>query len=201
LRAFAPTASGSTWSDRLSLLTQLFAAIGGRRDETTERASPALPPDAPSGLAAVAGASVLLAEDHDINALLARAMLEKSGARVVWVKNGADAVAKARAELAESRGKGFDFILMDIHMSDMDGIEAARRILALYPEGARPVEARPAIVALTADAYAEDRASYLDAGLDDYLAKPFEKTDLAALFARWYRPRPKADGEVGLGAA
>jgi len=49
-------------------------------------------------------------------------------------------------------------------------------------------------------AYAEDRAAYLDAGLDDYLAKPFEKADLAALFTRWRRPDFK-DGELGLGAA
>ena len=127
-------------------------------------------------------------------------MLEKSGARVVRVKNGADAVAKARAALTDSGGKDFDVILMDIHMPDMDGIEAARRIRALYPEAARPAEARPAIVALTANAYADDRAAYLDAGLDDYLAKPFEKADLAALFTRWRR-RDTKDGEVGLGAA
>lgn len=88
---------------------------------------------------------------------------------------------------------------MDIHMPDMNGIEAARRIRTLYPEGARPAEARPVIVALTANAYAEDRAVYLDAGLDDYLAKPFEKADLAALFARW--SGEKDGGQVGRGAA
>jgi CheY-like chemotaxis protein len=52
-------------------------------------------------------------------------------------------------------------------------------------------------VALTANAFAEDRTAYLAAGLDDYLAKPFEKTDLAALFARWR----KGAGREGLGAA
>jgi CheY-like chemotaxis protein len=54
---------------------------------------------------------------------------------------------------------------------------------------------------LTANAFAEDRAAYLEAGLDDYLAKPFEKTDLAALLARWRRPDAAAGGQAGRGAA
>ena len=83
----------------------------------------------------------------------------------------------------------------------MDGIEAARRIRALYPRDARPAEGRPPIVALTANAFAEDREIYLEAGLDDYLAKPFEKSDLAALFARWRHKGAKPEGQTGLGAA
>ena len=71
---------------------------------------------------------------------------------------------------------------------------------ALYPQDARPGEGRPPIVALTANAFAEDRNAYLEAGLDDYLAKPFEKADLAALFARW-RPGVRPEGRTGLGAA
>jgi CheY-like chemotaxis protein len=89
---------------------------------------------------------------------------------------------------------------MDIHMPDMDGIEAARRIRALYPDDARPAQGRPPIVALTANAFADDRAAYLEAGLDDYLAKPFEKADLAALLARWKRPAV-AKTPSGRGAA
>jgi CheY-like chemotaxis protein len=92
-------------------------------------------------------------------------------------------------------------VLMDIHMPDMDGVEAARRIRRLYPEHARAAEGRPPIVALTANAFAEDRAAYLEAGLDDYLAKPFEKADLAALFARWRRRSIDPDERAGLGAA
>ena len=134
---------------------------------------------------------ILLAEDNDINALLASTVLEKSGARVVRARNGAEAVAKARNEL--SQGNGFDLVFMDIHMPDMDGVEAAQRIRELYPDEARPGAGRPPIVALTANAFAEDRAAYLAAGLDDYLAKPFEKGDLAALFARW---RVEKSGEA-----
>jgi CheY-like chemotaxis protein len=135
-----------------------------------------------------AGLSVLLAEDNDINALLAETMLEKSGARVVRVRNGVEAAAKARQAADTAGGAGFDLVLMDIHMPDMDGIEAARRIRALYPPDARAGQGRPPIVALTANAFPEDRAHYLAGGLDDYLAKPFEKAELAALLERWRRP-------------
>jgi CheY-like chemotaxis protein len=100
--------------------------------------------------------------------------------------------------LIEPDGRGFDLVLMDIHMPDMDGVEAASRIRALYPGDARPAEGRPPIIALTANAFAEDRAAYLEAGLDDYLAKPFEKADSAALFARWRnlgrQPEKRAGG-------
>jgi CheY-like chemotaxis protein len=118
----------------------------------------------------------------------------------VRVRNGAEAIAKARTELGRSDGRGFDMILMDIHMPDMDGIEAARRIRSLYPDDAAPAAGRPPIVALTANAFAEDRDAYLEAGLDDYLAKPFEKADLAMLLARWKRPGV-AEKQSGLGAA
>ncbi len=181
----------------LSLLTQLFA-----REPQPAQAAELRVVEGSVERAAEAesvGASILLAEDNDINALLASTVLEKSGARVVRARNGAEAVAKARNEL--SQGKGFDLVLMDIHMPDMDGVEAARRIRELYPEAARAGAGRPPIVALTANAFAEDRAAYLAAGLDDYLAKPFEKTDLAALFARWSVEKREADQDAGLGAA
>lgn len=181
----------------VSLLTQLFAD----RPEISIQASEEVRPAFPSMPAEAKAASILLAEDNDINALLACTVLEKSGARVVRVRNGADAVAKAGNALSQAGGKGFDLVLMDIHMPDMDGLEAARRIKALYPEDARPAEGRPPIVALTANALAEDRAHYLEAGLDDYLAKPFDKAQFAALIARWCRPATEQEGQAGLGAA
>ena len=184
----------------LSLLTQRFADLDEMLAKATEAASPARPAF-PASPAEGRGASILLAEDNDINALLACTVLEKSGARVVRVRNGAEAIAKARNELTLSNGKGFDLVFMDIHMPDIDGLEAARRIKALYPEDARPGEGRPPIVALTANAFTEDRNAYLEAGLDDYLAKPFEKADLAALLARWRRPGAQPEGRTGLGAA
>ena len=182
-----------------SLLTQLFGELDEAQAKATEAATSARRRSRASP-AEASGLSILLAEDNDINALLACTVLEKSGARVVRVRDGAQAIAKAGAALGEANGRGFDLIFMDIHMPDMDGIEAARRIRALYPDDARPAHGRPPIVALTANAFADDRAAYLEAGLDDYLAKPFEKTDLGALLARWRRPAA-AKKPSGRGAA
>ena len=131
----------------------------------------------------VACLAVLLAEDNDINTLLARTVLEKAGAAVTHARDGAEAIARAKDAL--NCGQGFDLVLMDIHMPDMDGIESAAQIRALYDEAAEPGAGRPPIVALTASTLAEDRAAYLKRGLDDYLAKPFEKSDLKGLIARW----------------
>ncbi len=179
----------------LSLLTQLFGSL----EAEPAHALPASAAAKRTTAAAGARPAVLLAEDNDINALLARTVLEKCCARVVRAKNGAEAIAQAQSELTHATGKGFDLVLMDIHMPDMDGVEAAHHIRGLYPDGARPGEGRPPIVALTANAFAEDRASYLAAGLDDYLAKPFEKEDLAALFDRWRRSTPgAAEEEAGV---
>ena len=182
----------------LSTLIQLF--------EGEARAKPTAGPgllrlqQLPFGANAAMGLAVLLAEDNDINALLARTVLEKSGARVVRARDGAEAVSKAANERADGGGPGFDIVLMDIHMPDMDGVEAAQRIRALYPEDAEAGAGRPPIVALTANAFAEDKSAYLAAGLDDYLAKPFEKRDLAALLARWRGGSAHGD-QTGTGAA
>ncbi len=175
----------------ISALTQLFAATAARQPHGLLEKLPHAPDDAPH---TAEGLSTLLAEDNTINALLARTVLEKSGARVVHAQNGAEALERAKEEIA--KGHGFDLVLMDIHMPDMDGVEAAKSIRALYRDGAAPGAGRPPIVALTANAFAEDRAAYLDAGLDDYLAKPFEKKDLAHLLARCLGRKTSAGSEV-----
>ncbi|HLC09268.1 MAG TPA: ATP-binding protein [Methyloceanibacter sp.] len=182
----------------LSLLTQLFGSQDADTSDTADIVTLAsiqfrAPGEGDRAL------SVLLAEDNDINALLARTVLEKCGARVVRARNGIEAIAAARHALEEAEGDTFDLVLMDIHMPEMDGIEAAQHIRALYADGAEAPGSRPPIVALTANAFAEDRVAYLQAGLDDYLAKPFEKDDLIALIARWRKPAKM--GATGLGAA
>jgi len=162
-----------------SLLIQLFG------DPASEPATPPQDVERAPSCATASGDAlrVLLAEDNDINALLAAAVLEKAGASVARAADGAEAIAKAESALRA--GGGYDLVLMDIHMPEMDGIEAASRIRALYDREAKAGDGRPPIVALTANAFAEDRAAYLEAGLDDYLAKPFEKSELLSLIGRW----------------
>jgi PAS domain S-box-containing protein len=122
---------------------------------------------------------ILLAEDNAINALLASRMLEKAGYEVELAVNGRLAV-EAVARSLEPGGVPFSLILMDIYMPKLDGLGAARDIRALF--GARQA---PPIVALTAHAFAEDRQLYLDQGLDDYMAKPFERETMRALLEKW----------------
>ena len=129
---------------------------------------------------------ILLAEDNDINALLGRRMLEHLGATVVRVRNGSEAVA-ALAQSLQAPSAGFDLVLMDVQMPEMDGLTATREVHRLFgaigPLGQPSI--RPPIIALTANAFAEDRQACLNAGMDDYLAKPFDRSNLSALLERW----------------
>jgi signal transduction histidine kinase/CheY-like chemotaxis protein len=123
--------------------------------------------------------TVLLAEDNAINALLGETVLRRAGFVVTAVTNGEVAVSTVAAMIAGGQAP-FTLILMDIFMPVMDGVEAARQIKALYAPGTCPP-----IVALTANAFAEDRQHYLEMGLDDYLAKPFDRAAMTALLTRW----------------
>ena len=127
---------------------------------------------------------LLLAEDNEINSLLAKKVLEKCGCDYVAVTNGAEAVAAVRGTLDE-KSLPFDLVLMDIFMPQGNGIEAARAIKALYADLPGRERRAPPIVALTANAFAEDKKRYLEAGMDDYLAKPFDKASLEAVLRRW----------------
>jgi PAS domain S-box-containing protein len=120
------------------------------------------------------GLSILVAEDNDINALLAGALLTRLGHRPVIAGNGEAAVeawSKARAA-----GAPYDLILMDVQMPGMDGLEATSRIRALETLDATHGPTR--IVALSANAYAEDRDACLAAGMDGLLVKPLDRERL-----------------------
>jgi len=131
--------------------------------------------DAPA--ANTKGLAILVAEDNEINALLASALLTRLGHRPIMVQNGAAAVESWLA--AAGAGLPFDFILMDVNMPEMDGLEATRRIRAAEAASGTRVP----IVALTANAFGEDRAACLAAGMDDFLVKPLERERLAELLA------------------
>jgi two-component system, sensor histidine kinase and response regulator len=138
--------------------------------------------------------NVLLAEDNEIGALLACAMLDKSGCDITHARTGADAVDAFQRSVATPGAQPFDLILMDVHMPIMDGLEATRRVRVLQMAqthaiaGADDRIPSPPIVALTANAFSEDRAQCLEAGMVDYLAKPFVKAELMAIIDKWCRP-------------
>jgi len=116
---------------------------------------------------------VLLAEDNQINAVLATTIIKRAGHSVDVAQNGAEAVDAVKAA-------DYDIILMDMHMPEVDGLEATRRIRLLDS----PMRKAP-IIALTANAMAADRQKCIAAGMDDFLSKPFEPSDLTSLLAKW----------------
>jgi PAS domain S-box-containing protein len=119
--------------------------------------------------------SILVAEDNEINALLVRALLIKLGHEPTVVENGAAAVESFIA--ARAAGTAYDCLLMDLHMPGIDGVEATRRIRILEAERD---DRRTPIIALTANASAEDRDACLCAGMDGFLIKPLDRERLAA---------------------
>ncbi len=122
---------------------------------------------------------VLVAEDNPTNQKVIRLMLQRLGADTSIVSNGAEAVAEARRE-------PFDLILLDVQMAVMDGLSAAGELRTHFSDKAQ----RPRIVALTANAFREDRDACLAAGMDDYLAKPLSFERLRALLAETERISP-----------
>lgn len=136
--------------------------------------SPALPGDGERGPAAGRGQRrrILLVEDNPGNQLVTTSMLESEGYDVTLAGDGA-------AALAQLRHQRFDAILMDVQMPNMDGLTATRAIRNQERESGEHV----LIVALTANAFAEDRDICLAAGMDDFLAKPVSFADLERVLA------------------
>jgi CheY-like chemotaxis protein len=160
-------------------MASLAARLGGEPQEFDRAASKPAP-----AFASAAGRdlAILIAEDNEINALLARALLARLGHRPTLAANGAAALEAWRA--ARAAGAPFDLVLMDVHMPASDGIEATRRIRAAEADGARTP-----IIALTADALSEDRDACLKAGMDGFLTKPLDRERLADVLAALGRPR------------
>ena len=127
------------------------------------------------------GPRVLLAEDSPVIAEIAQAILETAGCRVTSAVNGRLAVDAWRRE-------PFDLVLMDCQMPECDGFDATREIRSLEAGSAAHVP----IVALTASTMDGDRDRCMAAGMDDYLTKPFNRSELHALLARWVVPADAA---------
>jgi PAS domain S-box-containing protein len=136
---------------------------------------------------------VLLVEDNEINQLVAEGMLKEMGLQTDTVDNGA-------AALAALEHKRYDLVLMDVQMPLMDGLEATRRIRNRRAEaGGQPAAEtkRLPIIAMTAHAMRGDREACLEAGMDDYIAKPIAPHTLANVLAKWL-PKPVPKGRDAL---
>jgi PAS domain S-box-containing protein len=151
---------------------QLLEAILGAFREPAEPI-PATPRPTSDQLGKQHPLRILLAEDNPVNQKVATLLLERLGySDVTYAGNGHEA-------LNEACRNSYDVILMDIQMPEMDGLEACRRIRTSLTK-----DARPWIIALTANATEQDRHACLAAGMDDYLSKPVRSADLANALMR-----------------
>ncbi len=150
--------------------------------DSAPRAAQDAPEDAADGLG---GMRILLAEDNALNMEVASFMLRHEGAAVTECWNGREAVAC----FAKSEPGSVDVILMDVMMPDMDGLEAARAIRAMERPDARTVP----IIAMSANAFEDDVARSLSAGMNAHLAKPVDAAKLLAAIRQCSRDRRRPD--------
>ena len=143
----------------------LLTALGQGQTETDDSVLPGGSPD-------FRGKHILLAEDNELNREIAVEILSKYGFVVDTAENGVEAVKK----IEESKPGDYDLVLMDVQMPLMDGGEATRQIRAL-PD---PALAKIPILAMTANAFEEDRKSALECGMNGFLSKPINIEELIA---------------------
>ena len=146
-----------------------FTVPCGRVDEEKDPDGPGVVADTATTLA---GARILVVEDDEVNQIVAQGVLEAAGALVTIAPNG-------RASLDVIRPGAFDAVLMDLHMPDMDGIETTRRLRENAALADLP------IIAMTASAMAGDRERLLEAGMNDYLAKPMRVAAVYSTLNKW----------------
>ena len=163
-----PVTSTSLYDTLHEVLVQRVR--GGAR---TRHAQPA------NALAQLNGVRLLMAEDNDLNQAVARGILEQAGAQLEIVGDGAQALARLEAAPA-----CYDMVLMDIQMPVMDGYQATRRIRS-------QLGLSLPILAITAGVTEPERASYLEAGMDDLIAKPVDADQMVATIARYLNRRQR----------
>ncbi len=158
---------GSTFWFRIPAVR---AATAKKNDESADEST-----TAPEAARPVASSSyrVLVVEDNAVNAKVAGAILQKLGAEVDVAHDGHQAL-RALGE------RSYEIVFMDCQMPDMDGYEATARIRRMFAPACRTP-----IVALTANAMAEDAERCLAAGMDDYLSKPIRRSELEAVLRKW----------------
>ncbi|MBL8250136.1 MAG: response regulator, partial [Candidatus Competibacter sp.] len=145
------------------------------REAPIERPAGASAEEGRTGPGAARSRHVLLVEDNEVNQLVASSMLAVIGATYEIAGNGLEALERFQQ-------RRYDLVLMDVEMPVMDGHTAAREIRRWERE--RGAASTP-VIAMTANAMAEDRARCAASGMDDYLAKPYEMAALVAIVQRW----------------
>ncbi len=199
-RLFQPFTQADTSTPRrvggtglgLSICRQLAGLMGGQVGAQSEPGAgslfwaelplpaapaPRAPPlPGPAEPRPLAGMRLLVAEDHPVNMLIAAEMLRRWGAEVDEAEDGQAAVE--RVQQAESQGRRYAAVLMDMHMPVLSGIEATRRLRADQDARALP------IIALTAAATADEQRVALDAGMNDFVSKPIDSAQLLAALRR-----------------
>ena len=167
-----------------SLLLETIASIFIKTGHSSTIGQ-AMPVAKPPPLA-LRGARVLLAEDNDINRLIATELLTEAGVQVDIAVTGQEAVAKVLGP----DSAWYDAVLMDVQMPEMDGLEATGQIRCHISRSRLP------IIAMTAHAMEEERQRCLAAGMDDHIAKPIDPAVLYQTLSRWIKPREvEADAE------
>lgn len=156
--------------------------LGGGTEFCVELYVPLANPEAqacpkPAPGASLRGARVLLVEDNELNTDVAKLILEQAGCVVTTACNGQDAIEKFSA----TTPGWFAAILMDVRMPVMDGMQATRKIRALT----RPDAANVPIIAMTADAFAEERKRTVEAGMNCHLSKPIDPPLLYETLAKY----------------
>jgi signal transduction histidine kinase/CheY-like chemotaxis protein len=140
--------------------------------EMAEPPQPVKAPPVRTPPASLPALKVVVADDNPVNRKVAVSLLKRLGYQ-------ADSASSAQDLLGLMQHGVYDVVFMDVHMPEMDGLEATRRIREDFPAARQP-----RVVAMTAAAFPEDRARCLDAGMDDYVAKPVGMDDLAAVLGR-----------------
>jgi len=133
----------------------------------------------PAGAFDISGKKILLVEDNEMNRSIACDILKDSGVKVFTADNGLEAVEKMK----NAKQGQYDLILMDVQMPIMDGFEATRKIRMLGEK----YRSRIPIVAMTANAFEEDRKAALDAGMDEHISKPIDIDKMKYILSRFLR--------------
>ena len=139
---------------------------------------PATPP--PTRAAQISSGRLLLVEDNFVNERVAIYMLAKLGHQVDVARHGREAIDM----LSKA---AYDLVLMDCQMPEMDGFEATRII---RDRASTVLDHQIPVVAMTANAFPEDRARAIAAGMNDFLAKPVDRSVLADMLEKWRKPAP-----------